>query len=160
MSVFAYLQENHLYEKKIDSAMKDKKVDKNEEAKIKRSIELAKRDIDKGNVKEKMAKVKHGLKDVKGKVQPSMFADIIDLYEMVQEWISGRYKGIPWETIVTAVVVLLYIVSPVDIIPDVIPVAGWLDDGWVMTRLVPAIQNDVQKYKDWRDDEEGEMPIS
>ena len=29
------------------------------------------------------------------------------------------------------VLALLYIISPVDVIPDVIPVAGWVDDALV-----------------------------
>lgn len=33
-----------------------------------------------------------------------------------------------WKRAIIALLALLYIVSPLDLIPDVIPVVGWLDD--------------------------------
>jgi uncharacterized membrane protein YkvA (DUF1232 family) len=34
---------------------------------------------------------------------------------------------------------LLYVVSPIDIAPDTIPVLGWLDDGLIATLLVTEV---------------------
>ncbi len=34
---------------------------------------------------------------------------------------------------------LLYILSPIDLLPDFIPVVGWIDDGLVMTLLIAEI---------------------
>ena len=34
---------------------------------------------------------------------------------------------------------ILYIVSPVDLLPDVFPIVGWIDDGVVMTLLVTEV---------------------
>lgn len=51
----------------------------------------------------------------------------------------------PWYARVWVLIVLAYAVSPVDLIPDFIPVLGFLDDLllvpmgiWVAVRLVPA----------------------
>jgi len=33
-----------------------------------------------------------------------------------------------WKRAIIALLALLYIISPLDLIPDVIPVIGWLDD--------------------------------
>lgn len=44
------------------------------------------------------------------------------------------------------VLAVLYIVSPVDAIPDVIPVVGWLDDIGVMGMLVAALMRGLDGY--------------
>jgi uncharacterized membrane protein YkvA (DUF1232 family) len=34
---------------------------------------------------------------------------------------------------------LLYILSPVDLLPDIFPVVGWIDDGLVLTLLIAEV---------------------
>ncbi len=38
----------------------------------------------------------------------------------------------------------LYVLSPVDLIPDVIPIVGWLDDIGVLGFLVHSLMNPKQ----------------
>lgn len=53
---------------------------------------------------------------------------------------------VPWYAKVLAVVVVAYAASPIDLIPDVIPVIGYLDDLvllpaglWLTLRLIPPL---------------------
>jgi len=41
---------------------------------------------------------------------------------------------------------LLYIISPLDALPDVIPVVGWLDDIGVLGLLVTTLMRDLDGY--------------
>jgi uncharacterized membrane protein YkvA (DUF1232 family) len=34
---------------------------------------------------------------------------------------------------------LLYILSPVDLLPDIFPIVGWIDDGLVLTLLIAEV---------------------
>ncbi|MBI4783681.1 MAG: DUF1232 domain-containing protein [Oscillatoriophycideae cyanobacterium NC_groundwater_1537_Pr4_S-0.65um_50_18] len=49
---------------------------------------------------------------------------------------------------------LLYLVSPADLITDVVPLVGWLDDGVIVTLLVTEVsqmlveQRNIRKAKD------------
>ena len=43
---------------------------------------------------------------------------------------------------------LIYVVSPVDAIPDVIPVVGWLDDVGVMSLAVAWMWRVVGRYRE------------
>jgi uncharacterized membrane protein YkvA (DUF1232 family) len=43
---------------------------------------------------------------------------------------------------------VLYAVSPVDLIPDVVPVVGWLDDIGVMSLAVAWMWRMVGRYRD------------
>jgi uncharacterized membrane protein YkvA (DUF1232 family) len=43
-------------------------------------------------------------------------------------WFCCRHPGMPWLPKILALVVVAYFLSPIDLIPDFIPVLGYLDD--------------------------------
>ncbi|HEV7312874.1 YkvA family protein [Sphingopyxis sp.] len=60
-------------------------------------------------------------------------------------WLAARDPRVPWLARVLAIAVAAYALSPIDLIPDFIPVLGWLDDLIVVPlgllavrRLIPA----------------------
>jgi len=59
-------------------------------------------------------------------------------------WLAARDPRVPLQVKLLALVIAAYAVSPVDLIPDFIPVLGYLDDLiivplgiWLVVRLVP-----------------------
>ena len=48
--------------------------------------------------------------------------------DVVALWIAARDPRTPWQAKVMAGIVAAYALSPVDLIPDFIPVLGYLDD--------------------------------
>lgn len=48
--------------------------------------------------------------------------------DVLAVWIAARDPRVPWPAKVLALVVAAYALSPIDLIPDVIPVLGYLDD--------------------------------
>ena len=71
------------------------------------------------------------------------------LIEMIKSYINGEYKEIPVETLVAVVGAIVYWVSPVDVIPDVIPGVGYVDDALVVAYCLKAIKTDLDDYKKW-----------
>lgn len=43
-------------------------------------------------------------------------------------WLAARDPRVPWLARLLAVAVAAYALSPIDLIPDFIPVLGWIDD--------------------------------
>jgi uncharacterized membrane protein YkvA (DUF1232 family) len=43
-------------------------------------------------------------------------------------WLAARDPRVPWFVRLLAVAVAAYALSPIDLIPDFIPVLGWIDD--------------------------------
>lgn len=63
---------------------------------------------------------------------------------MTALWIAARDRRVPWYVKALAGAVAAYALSPIDLIPDFIPVLGYLDDLlivpagiWLVVRLVP-----------------------
>lgn len=75
--------------------------------------------------------------------------DLMALIRLVKAWVQGKYKDVPWETIIWAIVAIIYFVNPFDLIPDFIPFIGYLDDALVIAWVVRSIKKDLDDFKDW-----------
>ena len=76
--------------------------------------------------------------------------DLKLLISLVKDYISGAYKETPYGSIVAAVAGILYFVSPIDFIPDFIPVIGYIDDVFVISIVLRQIHSDLDKYHEWK----------
>lgn len=72
------------------------------------------------------------------------------LRSMVFDYWSGAYREIPNWVIGAIVFALLYVLNPADIIPDVIPVVGYLDDAAVVSICLVMIEQQCHEYEDWK----------
>jgi uncharacterized membrane protein YkvA (DUF1232 family) len=77
------------------------------------------------------------------------------LIRLLRAWARGRYTVVPWRTLVFAIAGVLYFVDPLDLIPDPIPVIGYLDDATVLAFVLRAIRKDVERFLAW---ERGSLP--
>jgi len=76
--------------------------------------------------------------------------DVKLLFSLVSDYWSGRYREIPYWAISAVVFALLYVLSPVDLIPDFIPVVGYVDDAAVVAVCLSMIEAELHKYRDWK----------
>lgn len=42
---------------------------------------------------------------------------------------------------------LAYVVLPIDVIPDFIPVLGWIDDAFVLGTVIASLKNEVNNFR-------------
>lgn len=78
-------------------------------------------------------------------------AMIPSMISLVRSYTKKEYTEIPIGTIIAIISALLYFISPVDLIPDVIPVAGHLDDAAVVGACLALVKSDLDDYKEWRE---------
>ncbi|WP_439556635.1 YkvA family protein [Dyadobacter sp.] len=71
------------------------------------------------------------------------------LIRMVRAYASGEYKSLPWKSLLSIVAVLIYFVSPIDLIPDFLPFVGITDDVALVVWLVKTLGDDVKKFSEW-----------
>ena len=72
------------------------------------------------------------------------------LIAIVKDYWSGAYRNVPYGVIASSVFTLIYVLNPFDMVPDMLPVIGQLDDVAVMGACLILIEQDLHKYKDWK----------
>lgn len=78
------------------------------------------------------------------------FSDKIFLMiRMVKAQISGEYREFPWRSLAMIVGALIYFITPIDMIPDIIPVLGLTDDISIVYWIYKSIQEDIEKFEAW-----------
>ncbi len=80
--------------------------------------------------------------------------DAMLLIHLIKDYYQGNYRNIPYKTLSAGVIGLLYILNPIDIIPDFIPLIGYIDDALVITLCLKLIEKDLQKYQAWKQNPE------
>jgi len=72
------------------------------------------------------------------------------MISLVKEWLAGNYKEVPTASIVAIIAGLIYLLSPIDLIPDFIPVLGYLDDIFVLGVVFTQVAKDLQAFARWQ----------
>lgn len=81
-----------------------------------------------------------------------MIDDIECMICVVDSYVKKEYKEIPVSSIISIVASLVYILSPIDLIPDAIPVVGYLDDAAIIFLVLNfGIDKDLEKYRNWNE---------
>lgn len=71
------------------------------------------------------------------------------LCRLINSWLRGKYTVVPWRTIVLSIGAIIYFVNPLDLIPDLLPVVGFLDDAGVLAFVLQSIRKDIDRFLDW-----------
>lgn len=81
------------------------------------------------------------------------FSIVPAMISLVRSYAKKEYTEIPLGSIVGIISALIYILSPIDLIPDAVPGAGYLDDAAVLLVCLKAgAEDDIKEYQKWRDD--------
>lgn len=66
--------------------------------------------------------------------------------EMLEDVRSGKYRKLHWYSLPVAAAAVLYAINPADVVPDVLPVLGSLDDVVLLALAVRVLRNDLREY--------------
>lgn len=79
----------------------------------------------------------------------SLIEPIKRLFNYIQDAVFGRYKLYSKANLIMALAGLIYLISPLDIVPDFIPIAGWLDDIAVLKFILDRLRAELKDYAEW-----------
>ncbi|RNL84410.1 YkvA family protein [Halostreptopolyspora alba] len=82
--------------------------------------------------------------------KPSLWARASAIPRMLGARLRGRYTQLPASRLVLFVLATLYIVSPIDLVPELfIPIFGLADDAVIVTWLASGLMGETERFLEW-----------
>lgn len=72
------------------------------------------------------------------------------LVSLLKDYRKGNYRTALFGTIAAVAFALIYVFNPFDIIPDVLPFVGAIDDASVIAACLMLVERDLVKYRTWK----------
>lgn len=89
---------------------------------------------------------------VKGSGKLNRFkSDIKLMFDMIRDYWSGSYRDVPWKSIAAIAGALVYVLNPLDLIPDLLIGIGFLDDAGVVALCLKLVETDLFRYAAWKE---------
>lgn len=70
---------------------------------------------------------------------------------IIKAFANGKYRELPWKSLLSLVGGLVYFMMPIDLIPDFIPFTGFLDDFTVIMLISGAFKQDIEEFLRWEE---------
>ena len=77
-------------------------------------------------------------------------ANVLTFVEMAKAYVTGAYRQVSTKNLILIIIGLIYLVMPLDLIPDFIPITGFLDDSTVVAAIYKLLIVDIDRFKDWK----------
>ncbi len=71
------------------------------------------------------------------------------MLRLIRAYYRGDYRLVSESTLVIVVAAIIYVVSPLDVIPDAIPAIGFLDDATILTMALQRTKQDLDDFMIW-----------
>lgn len=78
-----------------------------------------------------------------------LWSDLPLLVRLLRAWKEGRHPGLSARTLMCVAGALLYLLSPVDLVPDFIPGVGVIDDLAVLALVFQSLAQDLAAFRAW-----------
>lgn len=75
--------------------------------------------------------------------------DLFLICQYIRDIFTGQYKDYKWMNLVIMVAAIVYVVAPIDILPDFIPFTGLIDDSAILLWAASEFSEELEKYKNF-----------
>lgn len=141
-------EEKSFEEEMINDRLEDIDEDKAQEFYEKSSAEAEDILKDEDKMERFLQKLEQKLKTVP--VAGNALAYVPLMMSLIRSYVKKEYTEPPVTSMISIVVTLIYFLSPIDLIPDTIPGAGYIDDAVVVSGCLALVQTDLEDYRIWR----------
>ncbi|MEQ8362739.1 MAG: DUF1232 domain-containing protein [Cyclobacteriaceae bacterium] len=74
---------------------------------------------------------------------------IFVLGRLLKAFATGRYRALPWKASISIIAATLYFINPADIIPDIIPFTGLVDDFGILVWTYNSLESELNRFLEW-----------
>ena len=106
---------------------------------------------DKKKLKGLNAAVAQKMAGVKSQIREGV-DDLYTLMRLVAAYAQGEYRQVSKKTMIAVVAALLYFLSPIDLIPDVLVFIGYIDDLSVLAYVMRTFKQEIDRFIAWEMD--------
>jgi uncharacterized membrane protein YkvA (DUF1232 family) len=85
----------------------------------------------------------------KSTVLQSISSKIMTLGKLLKFYSTGDYRAIDLKNVVIIITAFVYFLSPIDLIPDFIPLLGFADDIALVTFIYNSVAEEIEKFETW-----------
>ena len=124
-------------------------LNENDQERIKASVEQGGKNFTQADLKKVMAD--SATAEKKSSYLGDQFETFKIMWSLLQDYWNGDYKNVPWKLIAAIGFAVAYLVSPIDVVPDFIPILGFVDDAAVFALTLAAFQSEIDTYKEWKE---------
>ena len=74
---------------------------------------------------------------------------LLAMVRLLKAYAARRYKEIPQESVLSVIIAVSYFVSPLDLIPDFVEGAGYLDDAMIVRAVQRKVKPELERFMEW-----------
>ena len=106
---------------------------------------------------EKLAKESFSLLKGEGKLAEVKKEGLL-LAKLAKDTITGRYRGLKKRNLLLIVAGFMYLVNPMDLVPDFLFTIGFADDVAVLMYVFKKLDQEIKAYEAWRAEGDEKIP--
>jgi uncharacterized membrane protein YkvA (DUF1232 family) len=72
------------------------------------------------------------------------------LWMVLKDYLNGTYRKIPWKALAAVAAAVAYVLSPVDLVPDVLVPLGLTDDVLALALTWGLVKRELRDYCAWK----------
>jgi len=70
-------------------------------------------------------------------------------FRLLRAYATGKYRDIPWQSLILIIASVIYFVMPIDLIPDFILGFGYIDDAALLGWTLKSVKSDIDNFIEW-----------
>ena len=86
-------------------------------------------------------------------VDKNVFKDLwlylLAMLRLLRSFCNGKYRRVPWESLISIIVAIAYFTSPLDLIPDFLPGIGYVDDVIILRFVYRSVKDELERLMEW-----------